>query len=121
MILKDTSRSKDLPAVSESLQCHLNHKFENFTFFVQCGKKCTKIVHHDNFFFPSCTNTNTIAVYGRCHSCRRRLNSLPNDLVVTEFAQVSFFSICFVSQVKTRRDFNCQNCDLRGRVACKCC
>ena len=52
-------------------------------------------------FFPSCTNTNTTSVFGRWHSCRRWLNSLRNDLVVNEFAQVSFFSLCFVSLVKT--------------------
>ena len=80
-------------------------------------KSCSTITS----FFPSCTNTNTIAVSGRWHSCRRWLNSLPNDLVVTEFAQFSFFSLCFVSLVKTWRAFNCQNCDRRGRIVCKWC
>ena len=42
------------------------------------------------------------------------------DQVVTEFAQVSFFQLCFVSLVKTWRAFNCQVCNRRGRVVCLC-
>ena len=79
-------------------------------------KSCTTIAS----FFPSCTNTYTITLSGRWRSCRRWFNSLPNDLVVTEFSKASFFSLCFVTMVKIWRAFNYQNCDRRGCVVCKC-
>lgn len=79
-------------------------------------KSCSTITS----FFPSCTNTYIITLFGRWRSCRRWFNSLPNGLVVTEFAQVSLFSLCFVSLVKTWCAFNCQNWDRKGRVVGKC-
>ena len=89
----------------DSSQCHVNQKFENFTFSVQYDKEIMP------FLFVLKPSGNS-----RWFSCRRWFNSL---LMIKSLQSLRNL-VSLASLVKTLGAFNCQNCDRTGSVVCQC-